>query len=613
MQQQRQQEPALVDEFEIGLDRAKITKSAQIQLPESHETEKQGTESDSESDSPRSPSHNLVESIKFKKHKAGIKIRKKLHIGRASDDFDLTTTAIAGRHDASQSRYVTDAPEPDRTTFKDFVHNPIDSVRAKVAEHSNQQFAGQMTAKEIPHSNEVDLLQASEAVEAANTDAQRLLAIQDLSKLMKERQATYARWTIDRHITKVRLLPREEMKLKSRSDFEKYSPQEGLVIDWRAYGQHLLVYYAHQYGGQYIGYGSDLPAPSKHTIMPNIERFLIASSPLQELIMTSRRVYRWEQPSKTAKYLLVYSVLWYFNMLLSGCLAAFVYLVIERRSHGNTMQDLREDIKHREDQRTTALSLTELIVKEGDEQWSQDLIDGLGPWFMVQLADLANFFETMRNFYEWRVPHRTIRMLILLIAITLVTALVPIWLFVKTITFSMGFTFFALYPIAVNFPEYRLLVSPTKRFLWNIPTHGEWAIKYIQAEGIRLAQSSEPVASGPAQLSPTFDPAHDHNSYTAHYKKITGRLIVSAGGVRFVSNLGHSISWSIRYDELQRFEKEERVVEKEIPSKLQWDSGQDLKFVSKDGREYLLKQVDKRNEAFSQVVGFSNIIWQVVW
>jgi hypothetical protein len=46
------------------------------------------------------------------------------------------------------------------------------------------------------------------------------------------------------------------------------------------------------------------------------------------------------------------------------------------------------------------------------------------------------------------------------------------WLLVKTATLFMGFSFFALYPIATNFPEYRLLVSPTKQLLWNIPTHG---------------------------------------------------------------------------------------------------------------------------------------------
>ena len=71
--------------------------------------------------------------------------------------------------------------------------------------------------------------------------------------------------------------------------------------------------------------------------------------------------------------------------------------------------------------------------------------------------------------------------------------------------------------------------------------------------------------------------------------------------------------WSLRFEELQRVEKEDRIVQKNISSKLQKDSGQDLKFGSRDGREYLLKQVDKRDEAFSQIIGFSNITWQVVW
>lgn len=61
------------------------------------------------------------------------------------------------------------------------------------------------------------------------------------------------------------------------------------------------------------------------------------------------------------------------------------------------MEDLRADIKHREDQRKNALSLTELIVKEGEESWSDKLIEGLGPWLMLQLADLANFCESLRK------------------------------------------------------------------------------------------------------------------------------------------------------------------------------------------------------------------------
>jgi hypothetical protein len=52
--------------------------------------------------------------------------------------------------------------------------------------------------------------------------------------------------------------------------------------------------------------------------MPSIERLIVATSPFQELIMTIRRVYRWEYPSETIKYLVIYLVLWYLNLLLPG-------------------------------------------------------------------------------------------------------------------------------------------------------------------------------------------------------------------------------------------------------------------------------------------------------
>lgn len=72
--------------------------------------------------------------------------------------------------------------------------------------------------------------------------------------------------------------------------------------------------------------------------------------------------------------------------------------MIERRVHGNTLENLREDIKHREDVQRTALSLTEYIEKEGNEEWADKLLETVGPWLMVQLADMANFFESTRKF-----------------------------------------------------------------------------------------------------------------------------------------------------------------------------------------------------------------------
>ena len=85
-------------------------------------------------------------------------------------------------------------------------------------------------------------------------------------------------------------------------------------------------------------------------------------------------------------------------MLTCKQLSALVYLVVQRHFHSPTLEDLREDVKHTEDVHETALTLTEFIEKKGDEIWADELLEGLGPWLMVQLSDMAAFFEVMRKY-----------------------------------------------------------------------------------------------------------------------------------------------------------------------------------------------------------------------
>ncbi|KAF2820304.1 hypothetical protein CC86DRAFT_305158 [Ophiobolus disseminans] len=354
--------------------------------------------------------------------------------------------------------------------------------------------------------------------------------------------------------------------------------------------------------------------------MPNIERLIVATSPIQEFIMTTRRVYRWEHPAETTKYLVIYLILWYFNLLLPGILSALLYLVVERKVHGNTLEDLREDIKHREDTQQTALSLNEFIEKKGDEKWADDIVQAVGPWLMVQLADMANFFESLRNFYEWRKPTRTAATVGVSACLIIACALTPAWLIVKASTLGAGFTFFGLFPLAVNFPEYRLLVSPTKRIFWNIPTHAEWAVKYIQAEGTRVIANTPTGSNGTplptaVPIKTTTDSAkvHDFGFFEVHHEKSKGDLIMSAASCRFVSKKSQDLHFQLLYSDINKIEKQDRVVSKKLPSQLSMDSGKDLKLIMKSGQEYLLSDMQRRDEAFTQIVGFSQAMWQVVW
>lgn len=74
-----------------------------------------------------------------------------------------------------------------------------------------------------------------------------------------------------------------------------------------------------------------------------------------------------------------------------------MYLVLRRHFYGYTLDDVRKEIKRTEDVHQTALTLTEFIRKEGDELWTEKILQDLGPWLMIQLCDAANMFEVMQK------------------------------------------------------------------------------------------------------------------------------------------------------------------------------------------------------------------------
>lgn len=56
----------------------------------------------------------------------------------------------------------------------------------------------------------------------------------------------------------------------------------------------------------------------------------------------------------------------------------------------------------------------------------------------------------------------------------IITTFVPTYVLVKTAQIGAGLVFFGLFPVASNFPDYRLLASVPRRVFWNIPTHGQY-------------------------------------------------------------------------------------------------------------------------------------------
>lgn len=232
-----------VDASNISLDRSRITPQRQIELPKSACRDNDGP---NQYEAEARPPSQLVASLKEHKHHAAVKIRQKLHISKVSDVVHSEPSLLAPSYDEpSDSRLVHQLPLPDKPTIKDFIHHPTEVIKSKISDQSNHQVAAHIAAKEIPHGEEVDLINAHDAISRATTESERLAAIQDAERLMQERQHTYARWSLDRHITKLRVLPNESMARKSQVEFQRKNDHGQLQTDWKAYGRHVSEAYSY--------------------------------------------------------------------------------------------------------------------------------------------------------------------------------------------------------------------------------------------------------------------------------------------------------------------------------------------------------------------------------
>jgi hypothetical protein len=123
--------------------------------------------------------------------------------------------------------------------LKDIAHDPIDTVKSKVSGQGGHQVASNLVAKEISHGREVQLVQAHDKIPRARTETERLLAIKNVDEMLAARQDMFVRWTMDRHVTKVRILPRHNVYLKPRREFIRKDSDGKKKMDWEVYVVHV--------------------------------------------------------------------------------------------------------------------------------------------------------------------------------------------------------------------------------------------------------------------------------------------------------------------------------------------------------------------------------------
>lgn len=72
-------------------------------------------------------------------------------------------------------------------------------------------------------------------------------------------------------------------------------------------------------------------------------------------------------------------------------------MVIRRRYHQPTVEELRRDLERSEDTDSTALNIPQLIQQHGAQGWVNALKEMAGPAALSRLDDLADFLEVLQK------------------------------------------------------------------------------------------------------------------------------------------------------------------------------------------------------------------------
>lgn len=141
-------------------------------------------------------------------------------------------------HDGDDDRLVHPPPEHKGPEVKDLLYNPVDTVSSLLHGASGAKMAAVMDNQVIAHGADVNLVRMYDKVADAENKEDEQSALGELEDLKKARQDQFVRWTMDRHVLKVRRIPPLSLQRPQQKDF-KMGDEEGGQVDWAMYGQHV--------------------------------------------------------------------------------------------------------------------------------------------------------------------------------------------------------------------------------------------------------------------------------------------------------------------------------------------------------------------------------------
>ncbi|KAJ9265485.1 hypothetical protein DTO212C5_6678 [Paecilomyces variotii] len=327
-----------------------------------------------------------------------------------------------------------------------------------------------------------------------------------LEKLEAHRESLAIAWITGRHIKRVRVAPTHVVGYPRWDDEEFLEKDEaGNVVrfKWERYIGKLLLYHSQPFTARYVDDTLHELDFDTEILAYYIERLVMATEPWQQWAMEMRRLYRWENPKKTGKWFAVFLLLWYTEHIVGFCHMYVIYIVLKSRYFPSTAESVRESLDRSINKSEQALRWGEIVDRHGREKWIEPLLDEVAPFIQLQVGDIADFFEILRNFYRWRNPSKTAATLFFFASCATVSLFADTAFCMKIFWLVAILMFFVSFPVSSRWPQYRIVVSPLRWPVWDIPTNAEWAIQYLQKhEILRREQVAELDGQAPSAAAP---------------------------------------------------------------------------------------------------------------
>lgn len=244
----------------------------------------------------------------------------------------------------------------------------------------------------------------------------------------------------------------------------------------------------------------------------HVERLYIIAPFWEQLLTYLRRMYSWEDPTRTAAAAMIYFVLWYTDLLFTAFFLMLIYHVLQFRFLPPDESYLHQRVQERMHRGMDANRLAERLKRSS----RLDILDIYKRWqntygvaSQVATGDVADFHEKIKNILLWRNPATSKRTVVLLSLSAAFVTFCSAHTVVKTVLFAIGFSFFGLMPLQEHYPRYRRPLNPLWWLVLGSPTDAQYAVQLLRQRHLNYQEWLQHNANDPSAAGAPPQPVPD--------------------------------------------------------------------------------------------------------